>query len=203
VKRALEWQFDYPVSYEVVTLERIERTGDRRAYSYPAAAPVPSDQEVADGPILEVRPANGVAWTGVFYGDYGHPPAAPGRLLGWPDGVSLCVVWEGGAAVVRSDDPTATYEIEPIHPITGVFSVPERRMTLFADFTHIAGYGADGLIWTSPRLALDDLTISGVDGDVIIATGFFGGAGQEPISIDLHTGVPLLPLPLDFSNNEF
>jgi len=168
VTRALEWQFDYPAAYEVVALERIERAGDRRAYSYPAAAPVPADQELADGPILEVRPANRPPWIVVFYGgDYGHPPAAPGRLIGWPDGVSLCVIWKGGAVIVRSDDPTATYEIEPIHPITGVFSVPEHKMTLFADFTHLAGYGADGLIWTSPRLALDDLNISGVDGDVI------------------------------------
>jgi hypothetical protein len=112
------------------------------------------------------------------------------------------VLWKGGAVIVRSDDPTATYEIEPIHPITGVFSVPEHKMTLFADFTHLAGYGAEGLIWTSPRLALDDLTVSGVDGEVITATGFFGGGPHEPITVDLHTGLPLSPLPLDFSNRE-
>jgi hypothetical protein len=147
--RALESQFDYAAAYEVVALERTQHAGETRAYSYPGTAPVLGDQELADGPILEVRPANRPPWIGVFYGgDYEHPPAAPGRLIGWPDGVSLCVVWKGGAVIVRSDDPSDTYEIEPIHPITGVFSVPEHEMTLFADFTHLAAYGADGLIWT-------------------------------------------------------
>ena len=77
VTRALEWQFDYPVRYEIVPQERIDRSGGMTAYSYPAAGIVPPFQEMADGPILEVRPAHGPAWVGVFYGgQYKYPAAA-------------------------------------------------------------------------------------------------------------------------------
>jgi hypothetical protein len=149
VPRDLDWQFDYPARYEVVALERLDRAGGKLAYSYPTGAVVPLTQETADRPILEVRPAQGSPWVGVFYGgQYGHPSAAHGRLIGWPDELSFCVVWAGGADVVRSDDPTATYEIDAVHPITGVLSVPDRRMVVFADFTNLAAYGTDGHIWT-------------------------------------------------------
>jgi len=124
--RALEWQFDYPARDEVLALERIDRSGGKQAFSYPAGTPVDPSQELADRPILEVRPTIGDPWVGVFYGgQYQHPPAARGRLLGWPDEISLCVVWAGGADVVRSDDPRATYEIDAVHPITDVLSIPD------------------------------------------------------------------------------
>jgi len=52
---------------------------------------------------------------GVFHGGgYGVPPAAPGRVIGWPDGKSLCVLKTGTGFLVRADDPTVTSEIESL-----------------------------------------------------------------------------------------
>ena len=190
--RALEWHFDYPARYEVLALERIDRSGGKRAFSYPAGTPIDPQQELAHRPILEIRPADGDPWIGVFYGgQYRHPPAARGRLLGWPDEMSLCVVWAGGADVVRSDDPRATYEIDAIHPITDVLTIPDHRLVVFADFTNAAAYGADGHMWTSPRLALDELALVGAEGEILHASGFNGGRSDDPISVSLRPGQPI------------
>jgi hypothetical protein len=73
-------------------------------------------------------------------------------------------------------------------------------MVVFADFTHLAAYGADGLIWRSPRLALDELAITRAEGDALHATGFFGDRNDIQISVDLQTGLPREPLPLHLSD---
>jgi hypothetical protein len=199
--RSLEWNFDYPARYEVVPLDRIDRSDCKKVYSYPAAGPVPTWQEMADRPILEIRPAHGPPWVGVFFGgQYGSPASAHGQLIGWPDEVSFCLVYAGGADVVRSDDPTQTYEIETVHPITDVLSIPHQEIVVFADFTNATAYGADGRVWTSPRLALDELAFTSAEADVIYATGFFGDRSKVPIEIDVRTGRPLKPLPLDLTD---
>ena len=107
-------------------------------------------------------------------------------------------IW-GSGAVVRSNAPKETYDIASF-PITDLFVVPSHSMVVFADFTNLAAYGADGLIWRSPRLALDELAITGAVGDVLHVTGFFGGRSDIPISVDLQTGLPRAPLPLDLGD---
>jgi hypothetical protein len=199
--RTLEWQFDYPARYEVIARERIDRSGGKAAFSYPGGSVVPMWQELADGPIFEIRPAEGHPWVGVFGGGgYGHRAAAPGQLLGWPDEFSLCVVYAGGADVVRSDDPTQTYTVDTVWPITDVLSIPEHKLVVFADFTNAAAYGVEGHVWTSPRIALDELTFVRASGSVLFASGFFGGVGNVAIEIDVRTGRPVRPLPLDLSD---
>ena len=62
---------------------------------------------------------------------------------------------------------------------------------MFADFTNAAAYGADGHMWTSPRLALDELALVQAEGDILHASGLNGGRSDEPISVNLKTGQPL------------
>jgi hypothetical protein len=190
VSRRLEFEFDFLTNYEVVPLERIDRSGAKRAYGFPDAVPVDPQQELADRPILEVRPVRGDSWVGVFYGAGERVPrAAPGRVIGWPDEWSLCVLYAGGAVVVRSDDPTTTYEID-CHPITGVLAVPKREIVIFSDSLGLVAYGRDGLIWRTPGLALDELRIDHVEGDVLHVAGFFGSRKLDPFVVDLATGEP-------------
>jgi len=65
---------------------------------------------------------------------HGVPPAASGRLLGWPDQVSLCVVYAGVSVVLRTDAPEETFEIESF-PITSVPVAAEHEIVVFSDFT--------------------------------------------------------------------
>ena len=187
MSRRLRLELDFPTTYEVEQLGRIDRSGGLRAYSFPDAVPIGPQLEMADRPILRVTPETGDAWVGVFNGaDYGAPAAAGGQLIAWPDRESLCVVYAGGGVVVRADDPMQTYEIDAF-PITGTFVVPEGGVVLFADFTNLAAYGPDGLLWRSRRLAVDDLRIDAVEDGVIHAHGFFG-VRSDRFTVDLATG---------------
>jgi len=131
----------------------------------------------------------GDPWVGVFYGgDYNAPAVAPSRLIAWPDARSFCVVYGGSAVVVRADDPQDTYEIDT-YPVTQMFVVAERGMVVFANFTNLTAYSADGLLWRSQRLALDEVRVEGIGGDALTVYGFFG-ASSDRFSVDLATGEP-------------
>jgi hypothetical protein len=199
--RVIESQFEFEARYEVEQLERIDKLGGASLIGFPDPVNVNRQQELADRPILRVHPLGGDPWVGVFYGreSYPVPPACHGRLLAWPDERSTCVVYAGSGTVVRSDAPDETYDIASF-PITDLLVIPSHSMVVFADFTNLAAYGADGIIWRSPRLALDELAITGAEGDVLHATGFFGDRSDIPISVDLQTGLPREPLPLDLSD---
>ena len=146
---------------------------------------------MADRPILKVEPGRGDPWVGVFYGgEYGVPPAVPGRLIGWPGGWSLCVVYASSGVVVRADDPTMTYEIDA-YPVTGVVVVPERDVVLFSDFTTLSATDPAAFCARSPRLALDDVRVEEVDGDVVRVKGFFGGRKLDEFTVDIATGEPI------------
>lgn len=178
-------ELDFPVTYEVEQLDRIDRSGGRRAYGYPDAVSVDPQQDVAAGPILAVIPHAGNPWVGVFYGG-GYGPAATAKLIAWPDERSFCVVYAGSGVVVRADDPHATYEIDTYF-VRGTFVVPERGMVVFADHTNLTAYGGDGLLWRSRRLALDDVRVEGIEGDALIVYGFFG-SHSDRFKVDLATG---------------
>ena len=104
-------------------------------------------------------------------------------------------------AAARLFDPTRrlTYDVA-LFPITNLLTVASQRMIIFASFTNLAAYGAEGHVWTSPPLALDDLVITGAEDDVLHATGFFGDRRDVPITVDLQTGLPREPLPLDLGD---
>lgn len=102
------------------------------------------------------------------------------------DTQSFCVVYAGNAVVVRADDPHATYEIDTYF-VSGTFVVPERGVVVFTDHTSLTAYSADGLLWRSRRLALDNVRVEGIDGDALTVYGFFGSHGDR-FKVELATG---------------
>jgi hypothetical protein len=58
-----------------------------------------------------------------------------------------------------------------------------------ADPMSLVAYGPDGLIWRTGRLALDDLQIDHIEGDVLQVRGFFGGR-LDPFTVELADGRP-------------
>ena len=187
VGRSIVLQFDFARRYEVEQLERIERSGIAHVLGFPGAVPLDRQQEMAEGPIVKVSPTEGEPWVGVFHGgQYGSPPAAPGRLLGWPDGRSICVVYTGAGVVVRTDDPHDTFPVESF-PITDVVVVPQLELVVFADFNVFAAYGPEGLVWRV-GVAGDNARIVSVEADRLLGTGFVTGVEDCPFAVDLLTG---------------
>jgi hypothetical protein len=163
----VEFVFAIAMRYELEQLERIDRQISSRVLAFPGATAVDRQQELAEWPVLAVYPVGVEPWIGVFHGGgYGVPPAPPGQVIGWTDGKSLCVLKTGGGSLVRADDPAVTGEIESF-PITNVLAIPEQGLIVFANFTDIVAYNADGIAWRSGRLALDELDIIRAEGDVL------------------------------------
>ena len=187
VGRFLESEFAFPARYEIEQLRQVDRSTGMAIYGFPDAHALdPQQQQKADRPIILVRPAEGEPWVGVFYGGgYDYPAAAHGLLIGWPDEVSFCVVYAGGATVVRADAPHEAFEIETF-PITGVLVAPAQGLVVFADFTSFTAYGRTGLKWRA-EVATDEATLSHVEDDALVGGGFVAGSNQ-PVRVDLATG---------------
>jgi hypothetical protein len=192
VGRPPAFRFDFPVRYQLEPLERIERSPELRlAFSFPGADPVDPQRELADGIVLAVRPYEGEPWIAVFdMSRYGSPPAAPRQVLAWPDPRSFCVVQDGVACVVCSDEPETHEEID-LDPVCDVLAVPSHDLVVFAEFTTLVAYGPTGVAWRSSRLAWDDLRIVGARGDMLEVSGFdptSRGNPQPVFMVDLRTG---------------
>ncbi|MDX6439152.1 MAG: hypothetical protein QOF45_1735 [Gaiellaceae bacterium] len=175
----------FPARYELVFHDRIPREAGMAVFELPAGCPVDPQQELAAAPIVEVRPAAGSPWTGIFFAEAGANIV--GTLIGWPDEESLCFLGGGGAYVVSSSDPSRLTLIDGGPMLQQQYVVAEAGIVLFADWTNLHAYDRSGLLWRSARLALDDLAIEGVEDDVIACSGFFGGRGER-FTVDLRTG---------------
>ncbi len=180
----------FPTNYELVELDRIDRSGGKKAYSFPGSRPVDRQQELAVAPIVEVRPAEGDPWIAVFDGVEGYavPPALHRAVIALPDGWTFCVIKEGIGVMVRANDPRSTSEVES-WPITGYLTVPDCELIVIADFTTLVAYGREGLAWRSRRLALDDLKILRAEDHVLHVSGYFGLEDEDTtFTVDLRTG---------------
>ena len=184
----LAFEPGFPVRYQLVELDRIDRSGGKKAYSYPGARPVDPQQELAVSPILEVRPAGSDPWVAIF-SDLEAFSTPLDAVVALPDPSTFCVIRLGAGVTVRADDPRITSEIEA-WPIAGYVVVPEVELVVFADVGSLSlvAYGGEGVVWKSRRLALDDLKIVRAEGHVLHVTGFFGDKRDVPFTVDLRTG---------------
>jgi len=79
---------------------------------------------------------------------------------------------------------------QTIECVTDIYVVTEHKVVLLADFTDLVAYGQAGKLWSSGRLAWDDLKIVGVNGSGIEMTGFHAPRNDPryPFTVDLSTG---------------
>jgi hypothetical protein len=154
------------------------------------ATGVDPQQEMHDGPILAVYPSESPPWIGVFAGGgYGVPPAAPATIIAMPDFESICVVRTGLGCIIHVDRPEQPERVETF-PVTDIYVAPEHEVILLADFTDLVAFGHAGKLWSSGRLAWDNLKIVGIDGTSIEMTGFHAPRNdlRYPFTVDLSTG---------------
>src|SRR6266851_4256508 len=119
--------------------------------------PRPEEGREGGGLWLKVTAASGESWVGVFAFGYASPPAFS-RVVSLPDPGRLCVIANGAAYVVKSDDPEHWDKI-PIVPVLDIRLFPERGLVVFSDFTRLMAYRNNALAWQSPRVCWDDLKI--------------------------------------------
>ena len=105
-----------------------------------------------------------------------------------PDARCVCVVSRGDGYIVRVDEPTQWAAIQA-HPIFGAVAVPECHLLVFATYSELIAYGADGPMWQTGRLALDELRITGIEGTRIYACANRIDGPDVAVTIDGITGV--------------
>ena len=93
----------------------------------------------------------------------------------------------GGAYIVRANNPADWSKI-PILPITEASLVPEYGFMLFADFSCLTAWGANGIVWQT-QLSFDGLRITTMDRDLIKGYGYDpASATDTPFSVNIRTG---------------
>lgn len=148
----LRWQDDFEHRYELHERGELPGTGLDQ-YQYPAKLSGGS----ADSVIVEVIPMEARPWCGVFFGT--DPTSQAPVALAWPDGDSFAIVVAGSGYIVRADDPAQWTPLEAVCPIQAVQINRELRMVVFSDFTRVAAYGRDGLVWVNEFVSWDGITL--------------------------------------------
>jgi hypothetical protein len=123
-----------------------------------------------DGLLVSIQPNEAQSWLGIFaFGGYGPVIA----LSSTPDPDILFVVSRGAGYYIRADDPKAWTEIEHTIP-TDIRIIPDRELIVLVDFTSIAAYNTDGLIWRTPRISWDGIRVTS------IGAGYIEGLAWDP-----------------------
>ncbi|NPD26989.1 MULTISPECIES: hypothetical protein [Corallococcus] len=94
----------------------------------------------------------------------------------------------GAGYLVTVRDPS-TWEPVQVAPVTDVRAVPAAGVVVFADFTEMVAYGAEGLRWRTKRLSWDGLKIVQVTERSIIGEYWdMRTEATQTFEVDLATG---------------
>lgn len=189
----LEINFEFPHSYHVEEVGELPGTGK---FSIPQLFfPPPKGRPEHDGLWLKIKAASGRTWIGVFAFGYPSPPAFS-RVVSSPDQDRVCVVANGAAYLVNPDEPQAWEQIRLI-PVLNVRAIPGEKLLILSDFTRLAAYGSNGVVWESPRVCWDELKIAAITSDTIEGSGYDPTTAKESrFVVDLKTGRSMLPSPV-------
>lgn len=171
-------------TYTLDLLSELESgANDSRRFYYPGA----SRSGGKDGVMVKVTPIGGLPWIGVF-ASFDRSHTLLNAVSSCPDADMLCVVAGGSGYLVHASMPEWWKEV-PLAPITQVLQLTDVQLLVLADLTSVCAWHKEGLAWRTPRIAWDNLRLTGYD------SGTLMGSGADPTSpvdvqfmIDVMTG---------------
>lgn len=170
----------FPHAYAIEQLTELPSAAPKR-YFYPGASGLGGH----DGLLVKVRPVDGEAWLGTFAFGHSSPRGISG-IFSTPDPQRICVVSRGAGYLVNIALPT-DWELVSADPIMDARPILAQGIIVFADWTDLVAYGADGMKWRTNRLACDGLTITEVTENHIKGT-FSKGGEAGCFAVNLKTG---------------
>ena len=199
-KYTLEIDLAFPHSYETERLPELPGTGK---FDVPVLYfPVPKNRPEHNGLWLKMTPATAKPWVGVFKFLFDSPHTFS-RVVSTPDPDCVYVISGSGGYIVKVDKPEMWETI--VIPVLSVRLFAEHQLLVFADFTSLAAYGKNGLIWRSPRLCWDELKILNMTHDTIKGTGYdptHSISNESRFAVDIVTGRSLLSCPTTFTDGK-
>jgi hypothetical protein len=177
-------EFPFPHDYDAdLTGELPPGPGQMRTIYFPGA----SETGGRDGLLVTVTPTAATPWIGVFAGGYDSSGVVSG-VFGCPDRRSICVVSSGKGYIVRADDPAVWMEVHSF-PIMDVRAMPESQLLVFANFTTLAAYGPNGLVWVTGDLSWDGLKLTEATPELIRGIAWDAPHEREvEFVVDVRTG---------------
>lgn len=171
-------QLDFPHEYQVAVVPTVGAEIPVR---------IPDAGEPVESLLVKISSPGAAAWVGSFARGFDTNDLVTG-VYGWPDGISVGVVSAGYGYVVRANDPKSWARLQPM-PITDVRVMPEHKLVMVADFTHIFAYGSAKSIWKSERLSWDGITITKVATNHIFGIAWDASEDKEvEFALDVRTG---------------
>jgi hypothetical protein len=120
--------------------------------------------------MVEINPADGLPWLGLFAGEYQSPVAMRGYIA-LPDGGRLCVVSGGRGYIVSARDPS-DFVLAECFPITDARRDAECNLVVLADFVRMSTFDRNGRSWITPRVSWNGVEIRMVTSNSIIGMGW-------------------------------
>lgn len=146
------------------------------------------DRPVAQAITVDVRPWSAPAWTGSFAAPNPMVRRAVSGLFATPNPTRLCVVERGTAFLVDVQHPASTAIVHTDGPVVDIGQLAEQSCLLLLSPWSITAVGLEGVMWTSQRVAIEDLRIDEADDGWL--RGVADPHDEEPrdFAIDLRTG---------------
>src|SRR5208282_1022017 len=176
--------FHFPMNYAVYFDQELPPSGGA-VVSFKAGSQQGGSKGL-DGPLLGIEPRGEARWLACFAS--GHRGSGfVDAVYATPDPDVLCVVSHGigywiNTLTRKKDDVRAI-------PIRQVQATGE--LLMFVDFTRVACYGSQGLLWISDTLVSDRLVIARAEpaSGLIECRGWDAARGEHvAVSVDLKTG---------------
>lgn len=180
------FNLDFPHAYDLEECRELPPAVSTVKHFY-----FPGGSEIGgqDGLLLRIRPHEGNSWLGTFaFGSFRNGVTG---VYTCPDSESLCVISAGEGYVVNVHKPSMWVETK-VYPVIDVRILRDESLLVFSDFTHMAAYGPNGHIWTTPQLSSDGLEILEVTKQYIAGRAW-DAPNQRNVEfrVDLKTGEPL------------
>lgn len=127
--------------------------------------------------------SEGESWAGSFRAS----SVGAWQKIATPDGEHFFVIAGGACYVVDARTQHMLRSLEE-PDLVDVIAIPETHMVAVADFTSVSIVNSDGIVWSTPRIAWDDIRfVEATDTHVIgIAGGYDAGLDRQ-FEIDLLT----------------
>jgi len=182
--------FDFSHDWRVHLLQAPPLIAPARAFTYPLKVAGEEDALARGALLLEVHPEAG----GNFLATCALGFEGDGPLSGvWscPNPAELCAVAGGYAYLIDTRQPEQCTHLA-LRPVVEVRAVASHALLLFVGFHSIVAWGADGLVWESPRLSSEGITLGVIDGDTLRGTGWELRTDKEvEFAVDLRSGTAL------------
>jgi hypothetical protein len=100
-----------------------------------------------------------------------------------------CLVSSLGTAYSINVQNPSRWDLIAVVPLRCFLVVPERKLLIVGDNTHLVGYGSEGKLWESARLCSDDLKISLLSDEKVEVVGWDAAEDKRVTrNVDLTTG---------------